>query len=337
MSFMSPNARNTGRIALVGLVAAALLAVMASPSSALVVSRGSKQFGIQPTTQFKRAHHIFSELKPRLEYNGGPVMPETTVYVIFWDPAGVAPYAPGYTSGVVQYFTDLAHDSGLHTNVQSVSAQYTDSEGHHAAYKVAFGGEILDTDKLPRNRCSAAVICLSGAQLEKEVKKVVKKQKLPSDLKHIYFLMGGPGMANCFTAGSSECSANSESPAYCAYHTYINTKTGPIVWANDPYEYGGICDEAGRHPRNSPGDAALLGGLSHEYNEALTDPELNAWTSLQEGENGDECRTFVEANEFGPVLGFAPDGSPYNQLINGHLYDYQQEWSNIGNECKQRL
>ena len=332
---MGYHGRAARRLALVGLLAAALLAVMASPSSALVVTRGGKKLGIQPTTQFQRAHHLFSESKPPLEYSGGPVMPETTVYVIFWDPAGVAPYAAGYTSGVDQYFTDLAHDSGLHTNVQSVSEQYTDAEGHHAAYKVAFGGEILDTDKLPKNKCSAAPICLDGAQLEKEVVKVVKRKKLQTDLKHIYFLLGGPGMENCFVARGTECSANSSFSSYCAYHGFINTTKGPIVWANDPYVYEKNCDEAGRHPRETPGDAALLGGLSHEYNEALTDPELNAWTGGG-GEIGDECRTF-EANEFGAVLGFAPDGSPYNQVINGNLYDYQQEWSNLGSECLQHL
>ena len=333
---MRQNGRAAWRLALVGLFAAALLAAMASSSSALVVTRGGKQFGIQPTAHFKRAHHLFSEAKAPLEYLGGPVMPETTVYVIFWDPAGVAPYAAGYTSGVTEYFNDLAHDSGLHTNVQSVSEQYGDSEGHKAAYKVAFGGEILDTDKLPKNKCTAAAICLDSAQLEKEVAKVVRKHKLPTDLKHIYFLMKGPGMEDCFAPHGTECSANTSSPAYCAYHSFISTKTGPIVWANDPYVYEGLCDEAGRHPRNTPGDAALLGGLSHEYNEALTDPQLNAWTGT-EGEIGDECRTFVESSEFGPVLGFALDGSPYNQVINGHQYDYQQEWSNLGNECRQRL
>ena len=36
-------------------------------------------------------------------------------------------------------------------------------------------------------------------------------------------------------------------------------------------------------------------------------------------------------------LGTAPDGSRYNQLINGHEYWYQQEWSNKTSSCKQRV
>ena len=39
----------------------------------------------------------------------------------------------------------------------------------------------------------------------------------------------------------------------------------------------------------------------------------------------------------GTPLGKAPDGASYNQVINGHFYWYQEEWSNQGDECLQRL
>jgi len=39
----------------------------------------------------------------------------------------------------------------------------------------------------------------------------------------------------------------------------------------------------------------------------------------------------------GTPLGTAPDGALYNQVINGHFYWYQEEWSNIGHTCLQRL
>jgi hypothetical protein len=39
----------------------------------------------------------------------------------------------------------------------------------------------------------------------------------------------------------------------------------------------------------------------------------------------------------GNPLGTAPDGSPYNQVINGHFYWYQEEWSNLTHSCVQRL
>jgi PKD repeat protein len=39
----------------------------------------------------------------------------------------------------------------------------------------------------------------------------------------------------------------------------------------------------------------------------------------------------------GTPLGTAPNGAKYNQLINGHFYWYQEEWSNQGHTCLQRL
>ncbi|MBV9804357.1 MAG: PKD domain-containing protein [Solirubrobacterales bacterium] len=39
----------------------------------------------------------------------------------------------------------------------------------------------------------------------------------------------------------------------------------------------------------------------------------------------------------GTPLGTAPDGSPYNQVINGHYYWYQEMWSNYTHSCVQRV
>jgi len=44
-----------------------------------------------------------------------------------------------------------------------------------------------------------------------------------------------------------------------------------------------------------------------------------------------------KGSEFGQTLGYAPDGSPFNQLIDGDEYYYQQEWSNKTGSCKQRV
>jgi chitinase len=39
----------------------------------------------------------------------------------------------------------------------------------------------------------------------------------------------------------------------------------------------------------------------------------------------------------GTPLGTAPNGAKYNQVINGHFYWYQEEWSNQTHSCLQRL
>jgi hypothetical protein len=61
---------------------------------------------------------------------------------------------------------------------------------------------------------------------------------------------------------------------------------------------------------------------SHEIMEAITDPDTSTgWYDSSGFENGDEC-----AYVFGTTQG--PAGRFYNQVINGHRYLTQEEFSN---------
>jgi PKD repeat protein len=286
-----------------------------------------------------------------VDYNGGPVMPSNTDYLVFWSPKGYSAYGSGttpeYVSGLEQYIKDLAHDSGLHTNTDSVSTQYNDASGKFVKYSVTFGGAILDTDPYPTGQCPATkpvIACMTDLQMQAELKKVVSSHHLTADLTHEYFLLTPPNVANCFSNSSTAnppyggCSANMN-PAidgiYCAYHS--NTVSSPLLlYAIDPYVTGNFSCEDGNHP-NGPSDGAIEGGLSHEHNESITDPIPNdAWTNgagINQGQEiGDQC----DQNN-GTPLGKAPNSAEYNQKINGHFYWYQEEWSNEGHACMQRF
>ena len=269
-----------------------------------------------------------------------------TNYTFYWAPSGSPAYPSDYQPGLNQFFSDLAHDSGGTENVDSVATQYNDAAGEHAGYNSHFGGAIVDTDPYPANGCAVAKICLSDSQIRAELVSYLKAQKLPMDLAHEYFVLLPPGVESCFGSGNAYCSAGiepHEREEFCAYHgaEQLAGGVGVIVFSNDPYVAGGTCDD-GNHPNGSTADATISGGLSHEHNESLTDPEPNnAWTDWASGgstgyEDGDKCRTFSPESEFGTPLGTAPDGAKYNQVINGHLYWYQQEWSNQGHTCLQR-
>jgi hypothetical protein len=145
-----------------------------------------------------------------------------------------------------------------------------------------------------------------------------------------------PGVESCLEAAGRACSAGTKRAAFCAYHALTGLSKAVIVYANDPYVNGLNCDVGEEHPNNNPSDATIGGGLAHEHSEVLTDPELNAWFDSKGAEVGDKCRTFKEASEFGAPLGKAPNGAKYNQVLNGHLYWYQQEWSNATAQCEQR-
>ena len=323
---------------LLALAIALMLAVGASSASAVIVRLANgRTVSYQPLRGSVKA---LQQAQPfagqNLTYHFGPVMTSNTNYTFYWAPSGSPAYAAGYQAGVNQYMEDLAHDSGGNQNVDSVATQYANGAAEVVAYESHFAGAIIDTHPYPKSGCNAAAICLTDEQIQAEIKSWVTSHALPQGLTHEYFLLTPPGVESCFTSAGSECSAGSTAPAFCAYHGAISATGGSIIYANDPYVVGvSGCDSA-EHP-NGPSDAALLGGLSHEHNESITDPELNAWYGSTGAENGDKCRTFEEASEYGVALGTAPDGSRYNQLINGREYFYQQEWSNEGSTCLQRL
>jgi hypothetical protein len=278
-----------------------------------------------------------------LDYNGGPVMTSNTNYTFYWAPAGSTPYPSDYQPGINQFFEDLAHESGSHTNVDSVATQYNNVAGEFANYNSHFGGAIVDTNPYPASGCSFAVRCLTDAQIRAELTSYIAAHNLPSDLTHEYFVLTPPGVEGCLEG--TVCSAGTSHPSYCAYHGAIKVAggSGVIVYANDPYVAGGVCDTS-NHPNGTTADATIAGGLSHEHVESLTDPEPNnAWTDWAGGplgwgyEIGDKCRTFYEPTEYGTTLGVAPNGARYNQLINGHPYWFQQEWSNQGHACMQHF
>jgi PKD repeat protein len=288
----------------------------------------------------------FDSFFTNLDYGGGPIMTSNTDYTVYWRPSGAPAYPSGFKTGVNTFFSDLAHDSGGHQNVDSVATQYNNAAGEFVKYETTFGGELIDENPYPANGCTRAPKCLTDAQLRTELVKFISEQKLPTDLSHEYFLLTPEGVESCFEEGpEAQCSANAkEHQAYCAYHSSISLGGGSeLVYSNDPFVDNKECDEPTHHI-NGSSDSALFGGLSHEHNESITDPEPNnAWTDWGEeftGENGDKCRTFEEESEFGEPLGEVEVGGEkltYNQEINGHKYWYQQEWSNKGAQCLQRL
>jgi hypothetical protein len=324
----------------------AALAAMAAPDAgAVIVPRAQgRTISYQPIRPTGAAVTPFDSIFHNLDYSGGPVMASNTNYAVYWDPSGGPAYPSDYQPGIDQFFEDLAHDSGGQQNADSVSGQYNDAAGEQAAYDSHFAGALIDTDPYPANGCRQAAICLTDGQIRAELTRYVKAAGLPSDLAHEYFVLTPPAVEGCLEAGGGRCSAGAAEGhrAYCAYHGSITTAAGVIVYADNPFVAGGICDD-GNHPNGTTADATISGGLSHEHNESLTDPEPNnAWTDWASGastgyENGDKCRTFSSQTEFGTPLGTAPDGASYNQVINGHLYWYQQEWSNQGHECLQRM
>ena len=99
------------------------------------------------------------------------------------------------------------------------------------------------------------------------------------------------------------------------------------IYTNQPYAafVPAACDSK-QHPNGDDADATI-NVVSHEHNEAITDPQLNAWYDNSGAEIGDKC-----AWNFGVSLGRTAFGN-YNQIIGTGKYYVQQEWSNAHRGC----
>ena len=242
-----------------------------------------------------------------------------------------------YETLINQYLADVAHDSGAR-NVYSVATQYYDNPGTvHVQYQSAFGGSYVDHDPLPANGCDDAhngfhdAYCLTDAQLQVEIQTAMAVKGWQGGLDHIFFLMTPNGVGSCIDVSGQECSTN----AFCAYHSVSGLSLdSDVIYANEPYmgplPRGDCTGTEQGFPNNDVDAETTINTISHEHNEAITDPTGQAWITSRANENGDLC-----AYGFGNPLGGTEGIDAYNQVINTHHYDLQQEYSNADHGCVQ--
>jgi hypothetical protein len=299
---------------------------------------------------------------PPLIWHGGAVMgtAETGPVVItpiFWTPQS-QPMAPSYMSLLSQYINDVAAASGSTSNVFSILTEYFGSDGQNV-YNIQAGTPITDTNPLPKNGCklnsedtkgiyadgSGYDACLTDAQVQAEANSVVAAQKLPINLSHIYVVYLPKAVEACLSSGvttntqkgQQACTINYQpSAVFCAYHSqapngleYANMPF-PIYLSATGFTCGSNARRAGfggiQSPNNNPDADTVISPTSHETSELITNPDNNGltasgWYDAAGFEIGDECN-FV----YGPVQG--AKGQFFNQVINGHDYLTQEEFSN---------
>jgi hypothetical protein len=273
-----------------------------------------------PTTADARTRTARRRRKLNLVYHGGPVLPNSTVHEIFWDPFGQG-YPAGYELEIEQYFTDVAHDSGGTDNVYSVLTQYTDLSGHRANYTVIDAGAKDDLVPVTADGCTPHTLfgfthCVTDGQIRSEI-----SADFPSPGPHDIFFVFLPPHLDTRDQGLGSL-GNGD---FCAYHR--GTSSG-LLYANEPFAdvtvRGGVCytDEM---PNASTKADSTINTASHEHAETITNPFGGGWYTSRGAEVADKC-----AYKWGAYTGDS------NQVINGHDYFLQQEWSNNGRRCKQR-
>lgn len=286
-----------------------------------------------------------------------------TTFTIYWAPpeasnngqsgTSFTPFPAGYESTVNGFLTNVAADAKSHklSNVYSVDVQY--GEPGSGVYESTFGEALKDEKPYPARNTPPSVTeecptsngpglppttqpCLTDAQIKTELKLFVAEHHLPTGLGAMYFVLTPHGVNSCAgkTGTEAECSTN----VYCAYH--FQTVAPVLIYANMPYDHVPGC-ETPAEPNGTPADDEI-NTLSHEHNEAVTDPTGEGWYYGEFVENGDKCtypffNPAEDTNEitdaYGPLLEGSFGSTAFNQIINGGHYLLQREWSNAAGGC----
>jgi hypothetical protein len=272
-------------------------------------------------------------------YHGGVVMDGVTVHTIFWAPPGFRfnPAPPGaagsYEQLIQQFFTDVAHDSGTTSNEFSILDQYgaAHSPGRYSIAYNKVADSIDDTDPYPAgHRCaspSGIGACLTDLQLRREIDRVIgSHDRAGGGLHDVWFILLPPDVDTCVAPG--ECGTN----AFAGYHSLSNVGPAPTIYAVIPDPLIELPPIPGADPEGNPEAETTLDTVAHETIEAITNPEGVGWMDPNGFEVGDKCENGPQE---GTPLGFAANGSPFNQVIGGHQYLLQTMWSNPGHGCVQ--
>ena len=367
--FLSAKARQA--FLFLPCIALLSLACSATPASAYIVKIDGQTLsmtpraGVNPASlpgAIKPASAVGFDTTGNMTWHGGPVMHSYKTYALYWDPGyHIADNTIGFIN---QYFTDVAHDSGQISNVFSVDSQYTDGSGA-ATYSSTFGGYGRLIDAYPTSGCTVnnpmginprsylvswETNCLTDAQVRAELSAIIAAY--PSTFStgpNVSYTVYLPhNVAECYDNAGTQCSDN----IFCGYHEHINSGSSEVLYSVIPFTMldetlGKGCQGDGgdylQEPNTDIADLAI-GITSHELSETITDPvSATGWHDSAGAEVGDKCGGMSsDPLSYAPILGGAGlgpnliDGTWYNQVINGHNYYTQSEWSNSIGACQKR-
>ena len=260
-----------------------------------------------------------------INYHGGPVMKGTpNVYVIWygnWNGTGSNTAA---TRSLIEHFLSTIGGSAI----ERVNSTYGDNAGNVTG-NVRFGGSTITSSSTN----------LSDTSLRTTVSNAISSGRLPRDANGVYFVLSSSNINET----SGFCTQ------YCGFHTRATLGGVDIKYSfvGNPDRCPSGCESQRTGP-NSP--AANVGGadgmanvISHELEEAISDPDLNAWFDANGQENADKCNfnfgatSTCTSTSICSAAGKAA-ASRFNQTFGNNDWLLQQNWRNSGGgACAQHL
>ncbi len=257
-----------------------------------------------------------------INYHGGPIMPGTVnVYYIWYGNWTNGPHASDSqtTAGLLG---NLFEAGGINLGgiggspYEQINTTYGDSS-NDVTGNIALAGSTTDNYSQGTR--------LSDSKVQTVVSKAISSGRLPKDTNGVYFVLTSSDVSET----SGFCLK------YCGWHTHASMSGSDIKYSfvGNPDRCPAGCEVQTVSPNGDSGADGMANVMAHEAEEALTDPDLNAWYDSSGEENADKC-----AWKFGPTSGTIGSAA-YNQTFgNGYNWLIQMNWENArGGGCDQQL
>jgi hypothetical protein len=239
-----------------------------------------------------------------INYHGGPVILGTTnAYYIWygnWSGNSATTILPSFVGSIggSPYF--------------NINTTYYNGSNIKVSNSVHLAGTTTDS--------YSQGTALSDTAVQNVVAAAINQGRLPQDTNAVYFVLT--------SADDNETSGFCTQ--YCGWHTH-----GTIAGTDIKYSFVGnpdrcpsACEAQTTSPNGNAGADGMASIIVHELEEAVTDPDLNAWYDTRGYENADKC-----AWTFG-TTSTAANGSKYNVTLGSVQYLIQQNWVNAsGGYC----
>jgi hypothetical protein len=235
-----------------------------------------------------------------ISYHGGPVITGTTNVYYIW-------YGNWSGNSATTILTDLAQNLGG-SPYFNINTTYYNGSGVHVSNAVGYGGSTTDSYSQGTS--------LSDAQIKTVVSSAISSGRLTLDTNAVYFVLTSADV----TASSGFCTQ------YCGWHTHGTISGSDVKYSfvGNPDRCPASCEDQTTGPNGNAGADGMASIIAHELEEAVTDPDLNAWYDSRGAENADKC-----AWTFGTQYTVA-NGAKANVKLGARDFLIQQNWVNSG-------
>ena len=239
-----------------------------------------------------------------INYHGGPLILGTTNLYYIW-------YGNWANNSAVSILNNLATNIGG-SPYFNINTTYYDGTNTKISNDVNAASTFYDNYSQGTS--------LTDNKVQAIVSNAISSGALPKDSNGVYMVLTSADVNET----SGFCTQ------YCGWHTHSSLLGKDIKFAfvGNADRCPSACSAQSTSPNGNPGADAMSSVIAHELEEAVTDPDLNAWYDRRGYENADKC-----AWKFGTVY-TAANGSYANMTLGSMDYLIQQNWVNAnGGNC----